>query len=136
YSGNHYLQFVRGIHRDLNYFLPGDMPLAIMEETESVCAARYFRAHNKGAAGGTTIVMDIGGGTCDIAVWQHLSETSTPLIWQSSVRFAGQELVVEPIARNAFQLAGGSRSTSEGGSILEVLSRTPGAKQTDFSRAV
>ncbi|HEY1932447.1 MAG TPA: hypothetical protein VGG99_10575 [Acetobacteraceae bacterium] len=138
YSGNHYRQFINGIRWVLGYFLPSQIRPLVRPETESVCAARYFRARGQGAEGGTTIVLDIGGGTSDIAVWQHQSETNAPLIWQSSVRFAGQQLVVEPIARNLVPAGNQPGGGSIGPSILGVLAGKPGRAQTqaDFSTAV
>jgi hypothetical protein len=137
YSGNHYRRFIKGIASMLKRVSPGDgsqQPIHIRPVTESVCTARYFRAIGKGARSGTTIILDIGGGTSDIAVWQQ-SNTAAPLIWQSSIRFAGQQLVVEPIARNLLQEGSTAEGTGRGtGSILGTLAELQVPAQDDDIR--
>ncbi|CBS86077.1 hypothetical protein [Azospirillum lipoferum] len=60
---------------------------------ESVCAALYFHSHGI-ALTGTVVTFDVGGGTTDISLWQ-----SRRLVWRSSVRFAGRDIVIGYLAR-------------------------------------
>ena len=62
--------------------------------TESVAAARYFT--DRGALPGVAaVVVDIGGGTSDIAIWAE-----NKLILQTSVRLAGTEMFLQPLFEN------------------------------------
>jgi len=66
--------------------------------TESVAAARYFT--NRGAFPGVAaVVIDIGEGTSDIAIWAE-----NKLILQASVRLTGTEMFLQPLFENRREL--------------------------------
>jgi hypothetical protein len=67
--------------------------------TESVAAARYFAYRWDMPAGVAAVVMDIGGGTSDVAIW-----AKNQLILQTSVRLAGTELFLKPLFENRKEL--------------------------------
>ena len=133
FTRRHYNQFVNMfvlILNDLGFGM-GTPEIA----TESVCAARYFQRKEKGVAGGTTIVLDIGGGTTDMAIWQQAQRT-TPLVWQGSVLFAGRQLVVEPLAHD---LATSSRPEDgeERATLLGMIATGPqNEDQMDFTASL
>ena len=56
---------------------------------ESLASALYFQDTQKGHFTQSVITLDIGGGTSDISIWQ-----SEKLIWQSSVKLAGQDILI------------------------------------------
>jgi hypothetical protein len=66
--------------------------------TESVAAARYF-THHGALPGVAAVVIDIGGGTSDIAIWAE-----NKLILQTSVRLAGPEMFLKPLFENRCEL--------------------------------
>lgn len=71
-----------------------ELPLRISDPSpESVCAALYFHKHGV-ALTDTAVTFDVGGGTTDISLWQ-----SRRLVWRSSVRFAGRDIVIDYLAR-------------------------------------
>lgn len=133
FTARHYDQFVNMfslILSDLGFNLG---PPAVA--TESVCAARYFQQHGMGAAGGTTIVLDIGGGTTDMAVWQQ-GQRTTPLVWQGSVLFAGRQLVVEPLAHD-LATSGSSEDGEERATLLGMIAAgPPNEGQADFTASL
>lgn len=65
----------------------------IEEITESEAAALYFRARGD-AFSGTTITIDIGGGTTDISVWD-----ATTQIWRYSFELAGRKILLSFLRR-------------------------------------
>ena len=66
--------------------------------TESVAAARYF-THHGALPGVAAVVIDIGGGTSDVAIW-----AKNELILQTSVRLAGTEMFLKPLFENRKEL--------------------------------
>ena len=61
---------------------------------ESLASALYFQDTNKGYFTQSVITLDIGGGTSDISIWQ-----SEKLIWQSSVKLAGQDILIKFLSK-------------------------------------
>lgn len=70
--------------------------------TESVAVARYFHRRLGATPHPGAVIVDVGGGTSDIAVWQNGS-----IRWQTSLRIAGQELLLEPLFRLYERIPGG-----------------------------
>lgn len=58
-------------------------------KTESVASALFFRKHDNASTRTGTVCIDIGGSTSDIAIWQD-----DELRWQTSVRLAGRDLIL------------------------------------------
>ncbi|ADK86384.1 hypothetical protein Deba_3031 [Desulfarculus baarsii DSM 2075] len=57
--------------------------------TESLAAAGYFRHKMKTSFAGSAITVDMGGVTSDICLWRD-----NQLIWQSSLKFGGRDLLI------------------------------------------
>jgi hypothetical protein len=64
------------------------------EITESEAAAIYFRDRKLTAFSGTTITIDIGGGTSDISVWSGTSQ-----VWRYSFELAGRKILLSYLRR-------------------------------------
>lgn len=62
---------------------------------ESVCTALYFHDKKQAYNAESVLTIDIGGGTTDISVWQNKT-----LIWRTSLRLAGQHILVEFLSLN------------------------------------
>ena len=62
--------------------------------TESRAALNYFKGYEK--SGGIFVVLDIGGGSTDIAIGTKDEE----LVWQNSIRLAGEELMTNFLLYN------------------------------------
>jgi hypothetical protein len=63
-------------------------------ETESVVAAKYFSSRGQANPAWGSVVIDIGGGTSDIAIWQDNN-----LLLQTSIQFSGRQILLEPLFR-------------------------------------
>ena len=68
----------------------------VVFETESEAALKYFRQATGKSAESSTVALDIGGGSADIA----LRTRRKGLIWQQSVRLAGETLMTDFLLRN------------------------------------
>jgi hypothetical protein len=62
---------------------------------ESVSAANYFLKNNGIPLGKTAFTLDVGGMTTDICLWHERR-----LLWQTSVHFAGQHIVIPYLSRH------------------------------------
>ncbi len=71
---------------------------------ESIAAARYFASGVDGknlVIGRGAISLDVGGGTTDIAIWNRDEQSQhAALVAHLSVKFAGQDIFLDPIRRN------------------------------------
>ena len=63
--------------------------------TESEASASFFREVHKAPTATGTVFIDIGGGTSDIAIWQH-----NRVCWQTSLLYAGRTLFLDPLYEN------------------------------------
>lgn len=63
-------------------------------ETESFCTAQYFLHQLQAVPAAGMISIDIGGGTSDLAIWQGSSDQ---MIFQTSLRIAGHDILLEPL---------------------------------------
>lgn len=66
----------------------------VQRQTESVSAAKYFLAAEGATPAVGIAILDIGGGTTDISIWQK-----NRLVYQASVKLAGRELLLQPFYR-------------------------------------
>lgn len=78
-----------------------DVPV---ETPESIVSAFFFAEKQSAPFKKGTVCIDIGGGTSDISIWQE-----NALCWQTSLRFAGRDILLEILCRkpdflNIFQV--------------------------------
>ncbi|MEA2908859.1 MAG: hypothetical protein QOJ15_940 [Bradyrhizobium sp.] len=66
----------------------------IDEITESEAAAIYFRDRALTGFSGTTVTIDIGGGTSDISIWD-----GTFQVWRHSLELAGRKILLSYLRR-------------------------------------
>ncbi len=81
--------------------LGSDKPIA---KTESVASGQFFADNptieNVAPFGSTGVCLDIGGATSDLSVWHDYN-----LRWQSSIRFAGRDIMLNLFYANRALLA-------------------------------
>lgn len=98
---DHFKDYVQNAWRDLF----GDLPNIGLEpgpriafETEGEAAARYFKKdeeQKQTSVGNLLLMLDIGGGTTDIAIWHKEN-----LRWRGSYRVAGGDFFTRFLANN------------------------------------
>lgn len=76
--------------------LPGGLPEPshLGNATESEAAALYFADKSLVRFAGTTVTLDIGGGTTDISVW-----ADRKLVWRQALELAGRKILVSNLLR-------------------------------------
>lgn len=67
---------------------------SIEKRTESEAAALYFNHAQKAFLNQTMIVLDVGGGTTDIAIWHK-----EKFLWRNSIKVAGGNILLPFLAR-------------------------------------
>ena len=70
----------------------------VVDNREAIAATRYFARGfgdgNRMDVGGGALIVDIGGGTTDLAIWKDFT-----LLTHSSVIFAGRDIFLAPLRR-------------------------------------
>ncbi len=98
YDYNHAIAFKRQARIAVEVGLK-DKDFNVQEKTnfrtESISSALYFAEGQKTAFTENVVTIDIGGGTSDISIWQHLS-----LIWRNSLRLAGKDVLIDYLCNN------------------------------------
>ena len=78
--------------------------------TESVAASMYFNENGQGYVQPERgyLVVDIGGGSTDVALWQSSFGEQTPeLKWHSSIKVAGRHMFTKQLEERIGKMAGG-----------------------------
>jgi hypothetical protein len=86
---------------------------------ESEAAALYFLKREKIPLGFTAFTLDVGGQTTDVCLWHNRR-----LLWQTSVHFAGQHILIPYLASRREALSEALKSQgnlAEIGNILDTL---------------
>ncbi len=129
---------LHGIWQRLGPFVQSACPklqcAASMSTSESAATAHYFREFQQALVPGGAVVIDIGGGTSDLSVWQYdQPATNGPAQndrpkWQTSVRLAGRELLLRPF----FELRGKLDSTLDAEDRIYLPEPKPGTRPERF----
>lgn len=91
-----------------------------LSESESV--AEYFKKDMQASTTRGILCMDIGGGTTDIAVWQDTTNNEEPLLNQTSIRFAGRNILNDYLwSRKQTGQAILTKLKSDGGDFTKML---------------
>lgn len=104
-------------------------PPTVYNATEAVAAAVYFREEFKTQKPRSYIVLDIGGGTTDIGIWERDGQ-----VWSGSFLLAGGDLMLDFIAKNkAFleTLSVGTRDMLGPHIAGRLLDELPTLRRTD-----
>jgi hypothetical protein len=114
----------RVIHFALGVAASEQIPAAKLR-LESEAAALYFLRRDGISLGNTAFTLDVGGQTTDICLWHDRR-----LLWQTSVRFAGQHILIPYLVshRNAVCDSLRKRCNLEG--IEELLGQVEQTKLT------
>lgn len=105
-----------------------DLPLL----TESIAASRYFDHYrsNEILPVKGYLVVDVGGGSTDVALWQKSGVRPTALKWHSSVRVAGRKMFTQWIEQYINDLAAGINDP-ETASLLRTINEGDFSKHSD-----
>ena len=68
--------------------------------TESIAMATFFANQMNAHIVRGIVCLDIGGGSTDIAVWQGYSMSKDDVRYQTSLRFAGKEILIRQLFKN------------------------------------
>ena len=84
-------------------------------QSESYCAGQYYVSNNQAFNGPGYVVVDIGGGTTDISLWQDKPDGNgtkqLKCVGSTSVKYAGREIMLESLDKYLrFQSKNGGRS--------------------------
>lgn len=91
------------------------------EITESEAAALYFRGQELAAFSGTTVTIDIGGGTSDISIWDGVEQ-----VWRHSLELAGRRILLSYLRRRMQFFEALCQDAGKGGA-LSSIGKTTGA---------
>ena len=73
----------------------------VVYQSESYCAGQYYVSNNQAYNGPGYVVVDIGGGTTDISLWQDKSDANgtkqLKCVGSTSVKYAGREIMLESL---------------------------------------
>ena len=100
--------------------------------TESIAASRYFDKYLSRQVNPAKgyLVVDIGGGSTDVALWQRSGPKPTALKWHTSVRVAGRKMFTRWIEGSIDRMAAGIHDP-DSEALLRVINEADFRKHPD-----